>query len=448
MVIICNQLQAQHYEDSLLNIINIAKHDSTKVDAINAFSFGYYTPDSSFYYAKKIIAAGNALHNQLVIAMALAKLATSYMRIQEDTKVLQTGLAALKLAEPYNNPVVLATIYDILSYGYRLNFPKAAEYELKAVNIIDHNKPNRFYVIILNNYSTLLTENGHADSALKYTQRAYEMSLPFGKYEARTFINLSYARIHLSLGNNELAKTYLNLVLEEAKQNPYNKLYYFAYLGFADYYNKINQKDSAAYYYSLSLKYAKNSTGIGQYIIPSRWLYEYYKGQNRGGSAFKYMDVYLKATDSLQNLKQAIQVQNISFEEELRQNSLKQEKGTATEARKHNIQLAILAIGILSAIILFLLLSRSIIVSHKLVEFLSVIVLLVVFEFINLVLHPYLQSLTHDSPLLMLLALVAIAALIVPLHHRLEKWTKNKLVEKNKKIRLEAAKKTIQQLEG
>jgi hypothetical protein len=47
----------------------------------------------------------------------------------------------------------------------------------------------------------------------------------------------------------------------------------------------------------------------------------------------------------------------------------------------------------------------------------------------------------------MLLALVCIAALLVPLHHKVEKWATLKLVEKNKQIRLAAAKKTIQQLD-
>jgi hypothetical protein len=42
---------------------------------------------------------------------------------------------------------------------------------------------------------------------------------------------------------------------------------------------------------------------------------------------------------------------------------------------------------------------------------------------------------------------VSIAALLVPLHHKVEKWAIEKLVEKNKQIRLSAAKKPIQQLE-
>ncbi len=49
--------------------------------------------------------------------------------------------------------------------------------------------------------------------------------------------------------------------------------------------------------------------------------------------------------------------------------------------------------------------------------------------------------------MLMLLALVGIAALLVPLHHKLEKWATHKLVEKNKQIRLTSAKKTIEELE-
>jgi len=70
-----------------------------------------------------------------------------------------------------------------------------------------------------------------------------------------------------------------------------------------------------------------------------------------------------------------------------------------------------------------------------------------VFEFLNLLLHPFLERITHHSPVLMLLALVCIAALLVPLHHRVEKWATTKLVEKNKQIRLAAAKRTVEELE-
>ena len=97
--------------------------------------------------------------------------------------------------------------------------------------------------------------------------------------------------------------------------------------------------------------------------------------------------------------------------------------------------------------ILFLLLSHTIIANQKLIDSLGVIALLIVFEFLNLLLHPYLGEMTHHSPILMLITMVCIAAILVPLHHKIEHWTVHKLVEKNKKIRLAAAKKTIEQLE-
>jgi amino acid transporter len=73
--------------------------------------------------------------------------------------------------------------------------------------------------------------------------------------------------------------------------------------------------------------------------------------------------------------------------------------------------------------------------------------LLLVFEFINLFIHPYLGRITDHSPIWMLLILVCLAALLVPLHHRLENWITHRLAEKNKRIRLNAAKKTIADLE-
>ena len=158
------------------------------------------------------------------------------------------------------------------------------------------------------------------------------------------------------------------------------------------------------------------------------------------------MQTYIELNDSINNSNKLIEVQRAKFEEELRQHDIEVEKNKQLEARKHDIQLAITAIAILSTIILFLLLSRSILISHKVVEYLNVLVLLVVFEFINLLIHPFLEKITHHSPILMLLGLVGIAALIIPLHHRLEHWTTKKLVEKNKAIRLTKAKKTIEEL--
>ncbi|HEY9343022.1 MAG TPA: hypothetical protein VIQ23_15685, partial [Hanamia sp.] len=115
--------------------------------------------------------------------------------------------------------------------------------------------------------------------------------------------------------------------------------------------------------------------------------------------------------------------------------------------RHINIQYAIIAIGIISFTILFLLLSRSIIVNEKWIKFLGILGLLLVFEFINLVIHPYISAATHHSPLGILLISVVVAAVLVPVHHNAEEWVTHKMIGKNKRLRLAAAKRIVRRLE-
>ena len=136
----------------------------------------------------------------------------------------------------------------------------------------------------------------------------------------------------------------------------------------------------------------------------------------------------------------------MAFDEKLRQQEIEAAELKAKAERNHNLQYAAIAVGLITFIILFLVLSRSIIVKQKFIEFFAILGLLAVFEFINLFIHPYLANATNNSPVLMLIILIAIGALLIPLHHKLEKWITKIMIEKNKKIRLAAARKTIRLL--
>ena len=140
-------------------------------------------------------------------------------------------------------------------------------------------------------------------------------------------------------------------------------------------------------------------------------------------------------------------IQALAFNEQIRILEDEAKKLAEEEQRKQNIQFVLIALGIVSFLILFFMLSHSIVVNEKWISFFGILGLLIVFEFINLLIHPFLERVTHHSPVLMLLALVAIASMLIPLHHNIEKWIKEKMTEKNKKIRLAAAKRTIEKLE-
>jgi len=58
---------------------------------------------------------------------------------------------------------------------------------------------------------------------------------------------------------------------------------------------------------------------------------------------------------------------------------------------------------------------------------------LLLFEFIILLLHPFIISLTGHQPIFTLIALVCIAAILIPTHHRAEKWMKQRINKKKLK---------------
>ena len=164
-------------------------------------------------------------------------------------------------------------------------------------------------------------------------------------------------------------------------------------------------------------------------------------------SAYYYARLEANISAQIFSQNNINKIQALAFNEQIRLIEEEAKKTEEEQRRKQNIQFALIALGIITFVILFLLLSRRHITNTKLIQFLGVVALLLVFEFLNLLLHPFLERITHHSPVLMLLALVCIAALLVPLHHKLEKWATHKLVEKNKQVRLAAAKRTIEELE-
>jgi hypothetical protein len=214
----------------------------------------------------------------------------------------------------------------------------------------------------------------------------------------------------------------------------------------AEHFQRNNQTDSCTFYARKAIATVNNTAFFYLSSKPAKLLADIYEKTNCD-STLKYATVLKTASDSLTSSKTNQQILLMTFEEDLRQQELAAEKVKEEQQRKQNIQYALLALGIITFVISFLLLSRKHITNTKLIQFLGVVALLLVFEFLNLLLHPFLERITHHSPVLMLLALVCIAALLVPLHHNLEKWATHKLVEKNKAIRLAAAKRTIEELE-
>jgi len=253
--------------------------------------------------------------------------------------------------------------------------------------------------------------------------------------------------VYAQMGDNEMAEVYFKKAeaMTSQIQNTSGKLDFFeSYIRFLLANKQIHKAHEEADQLMESGNLDNNNN---LKLSAAGFMQQIFDSLHRTDSAYYYSKMKDDLNASIFSQNNINRVQGLAFNEQLRTIEENARKVEEFRQRKENIQYALIALGILTLLILYLLLSRSFITNVRLIEFFGVIALLIVFEFLNLLLHPFLERLTNNSPILMLLALVCIASLLVPLHHSVEKWATHTLVEKNKAIRLSEAKKTIEKLE-
>ena len=335
------------------------------------------------------------------------------------------------------------------TYMSAKDYSQAAVYLKKQIPLATADNQKDLLSRIYNGVACAYGEGKVPDSGMLYAQKAVNMDTELKNYFQLAISTSTLGENYIAAGQYDIALPFLRRTFDYYQKNKAPSPYMDAYLknDFAEVFLATKIYDSANYYahkaLQVSIPFDVKDQGMRSY----EYLYKSFEQTNQQDSLNKYFRLAMLTKDSLFNLEKIKNIQALGFREELRQQEITAEKVKAGEERKENIQFALIALGIVSIIVLFLLLSRSLITNTKVIEFLGVVALLLVFEFLNLLLHPFLERVTHHSPVLMLLALVCIAALLVPLHHKVEHWATAKLVEKNKKIRLAAAKKTIEQLE-
>ena len=436
--------------DSVIHAISVSKNDSVKIVLIISLYNADINnnPDYVIDIGLKLLKKAEADRSTLEESSAYTILGQGYRLLGNNVRGLAYHQKAIALAEKINNPSLSAIAENQMAnvYKERNEFDKAIQlYKLSATHAQQANNERVESWSFANLGSVYLSINS-LDSSLMFSQKAYEISLRLKDETVLPFVFTNLANVQSKIGNSQLAISYYNMAIAKTMQFTKKTRYFnLIYTGLAQHYRDQNQKDSAEYYARKAIDVVNNSPFFYLSSTPAQMLSTMYENNNCD-STLKYAKIFKSANDSLFNSKTNQQIQLMTFDEDLRQQQLAQEKMKEEEQRNQNIQFALIAFGIITFLILFLLLSRRIITNTKVIEFLGVVALLVVFEFLNLLLHPFLERVTHHSPVLMLLALVCIAALLVPLHHKLEKWATAKLVEKNKAIRLAAAKKTIEQL--
>jgi len=423
------QLSIDSLKKELLN----AKEDSSKANLLYDISDSYrgFDYDSALHYAMSSLQrSAKGFPKGQMRAYAAAGVALRYSG--NYTTAIEFFLKGLQLAEKYKMPEEIFLCYQGLSTttkdlgDYKLAFDygkKAMEYEVYS---------STGKMVVSGNFGDLYERINKMDSALYYANISYEeaMKQPNASYYGKAFTLETLGNIEEKMGNHQLAIAYLTLSVQNAVTGNVKRELAEACISLSKIYLRNNQPDSAYRYASFVISNDRGSFYKLGIANASELLEQYFEKKRVLDSALFYYKLSISTRDKILSEEKIRQVQNLQFNERIRQQELAAAKTKEKEERVHNLQFISIAFFITLFLGGLILLNRSRI-NTRWIEFLEVLALLLVFEFINLLVHPLAASITGHQPIFMLFILVCIAAVLVPFHHRMEKWIKQRSKKKN-----------------
>ncbi|MGE5519692.1 MAG: tetratricopeptide repeat protein, partial [Candidatus Dadabacteria bacterium] len=389
--------------DAVLRNIISEKSDVLRIKRLYIYfiSIQENDPLKTQEIAQHLLVIGQRLKDKHVEAFANSQLAHQSFVTGNSTKSLEYGIKALKIAEQLNNVELLAIAKNRIGHNYQLQPARALNYYKEAyqeaVKAVDYN----LMTTVSGSIGRSFLRMNELDSALIYLHLSEQLNLKYKVIDAvniNAAIYYSLATIYAEMKNSRLAVAYFNSAINEAKKSGSPRWINYAFNSFAEFYFKTNQTDSTISYAKKAIETVQNTPYSYLVLNPSKLLTDIYRNKNND-SAMKYADMYVTANNSVNNLKTIQQNQLLTFEEQLRQKTIADEKLKMEEQRHQNIQYASIAIGIIIFIIVFLLLSRSIVVNERFISFFAVLGFLIFFEYVNLLIHSWLADFTHESPL-------------------------------------------------
>lgn len=443
--ILCASLFAQqHTADSLILVVNTQKNDTHKVKSLlnlGAF-YNLIKPDTALKLAVEALELAKSLDYKRGIENSLHRVGMGYHVLPDYPKALHFYFLAMGIAEKNNDHANIALLCNLIGHVYlqQENYEEALRYMHKGMALDER-------LDLMAHTCEVFVQMKNADSARFYGQRTLDIASrdKHPRFMGFALFELGYANLVAQEYSLALEYFRVGISLTIKAGNDYYGLTK-EYRGIAQVFEKMQIKDSSIHYARLAVDVAIQHNMLHEAMKASDLLASFYRARQNADSTLFYMDLSKKLSDSLFSQHNRSQLLSLTIDEKLRQIDRQETYKKEAEERNQNLQIAAIALALLSLIIGFMIFSQSIIAKPKVIKWLGLISLLLVFEFINLVLHPYLTTITGHSPILMLLIMVGIAAILLPLHHKLEHWVSGKLVEKNKKIRLVAAKKTIEEL--
>jgi tetratricopeptide (TPR) repeat protein len=390
--------------------------------------YWYSNPDTSFFIAQQGFALARQIRFIKGEADCLRNIGVILDLSGNYPAALEHYLQALKKYESLNDQKGMIKIYADLGAVYTEQGDQnlAIYYTWKSKKFAESIGRPELSIIGLINLGDIYEKLNKLDSARICTNQAYELAIRYNELLIQGIALNNLGNIHSKMHQGNIAMGYYHQSLSLLQGTVDHEAICETTLGMAKLFADAGQADSALYYSYLSLSSAYASGFTKRILNASSFLANYFKGLNLVDSAYHYQGITMAAKDSLFSQEKVRKVQNLNFLEQIRQQEIAEANRQAQEKRKENIQM----LGVGTFIPFFfgiLILFSKWTQKRKIIRFLGLVGVLLLFEFIAYLLDPLIVYISQSIPVLNLLFLVILASLLVPLDNWMEDWVNEKL---------------------
>ena len=415
-------------KERLLKSLQIEKIDSNRVNILLFLSRAYHfeNPEKAYLYGQEGLRLSqkiNYIKGQISCGISISSL---LLEMNQQGKAIELLLKTNELSETFGDPVLQARVFMSLGLAYgKLDYSMGLEYLLKCRDLIHqyHIPENTIPINLMVGF--MYKDLGKLDSALVYLHKNYQSSL---RYSIRSVAAtaLAMGQVYDKMCNIPLAKSYFQSVLS-FNNNHHLPISGEIYLEMGKNYWKSNQRDSAIYFAQKALTETQKHKSYSLIHQTAQLLFQAYE-KSDARLALKYHILASAAKDSLYNIDKFKEIGKYTFLEIFRQEHLKETQSQQALERSQHVQYVGITIFILTIVMVSVVLYKRQ-VNPSILEWIGVVSLLLLFEFLNIILEPSITKLSNRSPIITLLCLVTLASIVSPIHHfaetRVKKWVKN-----------------------
>jgi hypothetical protein len=431
-LVACTALSFAQYKktDTLKILLSAEKQDTNKVTLLWQLAKEYQDnkPDTAMLLAQEALQLAKRIKYVEGESKALALLAASQYYMGNYPKALENYLLKLQIEEKRKVPKDYSVALNNIGLMYVLlgEYDNAIVYLQKSDSVESAYNINYIKHSVMLNLGEAYFRKNNLDSSLTYFTKSLQLANASGTSDEVAMSEVGVGNALAKQNDNGQSLQYYLSAIQKLKTSTNEDLFCEAALGIAKVYNALNKKDSAMYYTKQSYLIGKKDGFLSRQLDASQYLVELFKQNNKADSALVYLQNSIALKDSLMGQDKIRQSQILSSSEQLRQRQMEEERRIAKAERKKQLQLLFIGIFIPIFFLFTLYISRMKI-QTRIIKFMGIISLLLLFEYLTLFLHPFVVEITHHTPIFEMLIFVTIAAFLIPMHHKLEGWLIKKL---------------------